>query len=253
MRINNKILLFIILFFSLSQVSDAKNVEVDYLKQNIFVESGYPNWPTGLTPSYPALSSPNAEQTYFHRWLGEKANRISKILNQQQDIEKLDTVVKIKILRGKKATFNISKYVNRKVKRFKRREAKAFYFNYKNRNVGHLILQQSEIILDDSYYDLISVDGYKNEDLFTVEKLLGKIKSLPSSDVLLPNSQRNITLYKVNRNGYTEFYGLLEKNGHLYMLIDGFIPTSFFDSYIKKALTFTDKMISKGEWCSDSP
>ncbi len=51
--------------------------------------------------------------------------------------------------------------------------------------------------------------------------------------------------------GYTELYGLLEKEGHVHMLIDGFLPTSLADAYTHRAILFIDNMLAKGNWLSD--
>jgi hypothetical protein len=204
-----------------------------------------------ITYEFANCASPNFNYGRYTRFFNEKSSSMKQFFRdiyEKDEISLTETQEKNKKQKGKSQ--GLTKVYTYHQEPASKRTVEAHYFDENNLIVGYLRIKREYLVQDRSYY--LNCSG-KDSYLSKIKASIRKMTSLPLTRIPLPRSGETLELYALNHDGYTEQYGFILHEGHLYWVLDGFYPDDFEKEYTRKALKSIDNFIVDKHWSFPEP
>lgn len=239
---------FILVYSSANKPEKVKPISLQ--KQVIFSEDAKEDVGS-IGYEFANCVSPNFGYSRYTRFFNEKASSMKQFFRdtyEKNEFSFTETHEKNKIRKGNEQS--LTKVYTYHQEPDSKKTAEDHYFDEKNLIVGYLRIKREYLIQDLSYYlDCGGKDSYLTE----IKGSIRKMTSLPLTRIPLPRSGETLELYALSHDGYTEQYGFIRREGHLYWVLDGFYPDDFEKEYTGKAIKSIDDFIVDKRWLFPEP
>jgi hypothetical protein len=239
---------FLLIYGSANKPAPANSIPP---AKNVMLSSEWSEDRESLSPAFANCASPNSEYGRYFRFIKEKSVSMKRSFRDFYGKDKVFfTETQAKFKKEKSSASDFVKIFHYTEKLAPKQTVEAYYFDKKNSIIGYLRIKREYVMQDRSYsLSCTGEDTYWKE----IKASIRKMTSLPLTRISLPGSGENLELYALNHDGYTEQYGFIRHEGHLYWVLDGFYPDDFEKEYTRKAVKSIDTFIDKKRWLFPEP